>query len=106
MQGTIMGTIAHLVSGRLSLYQGVSLARFVTGPKMDSGMRRATIPMTTLRDGDKWTTNALAKRADLSSASLPRAGLIIPIRMVPMVDQYILTKTTYTMELTTRPSHL
>ncbi len=28
------------------------------------------------------------------------------MRMVPMVDQYILTTSTYSMEMTTRPSHL
>ena len=106
MQGQVMQVISQLKSKRLTLYQGIAITRFVTGPKMDIGMRHATIPSTKLQDWDRWTASALAANAELSACSIPTMGMLLPANIVPMEDQYLMTKITYAMELVTRKAQL
>ena len=106
MQGSVMGVISHLESNRLTLYQGVALTRFVTGPKMEIGMRHADVPMDKLKEWDRWTAAALAKSAGLAANGLHHSGIFTPTNIVPMEHQYILTKVAHAMELVTRKSQL
>ena len=75
MNACVMATIAHLKSGRLSTLQASVLTKYVTGPKMEIGMRHADIPHDRLEKWDTWLAAALANRAGMASASLHRTGI-------------------------------
>ena len=51
MNACIMANISHLKNGRLSTLQASVLTKYVTGPKMEIGMRHADIPRNRL---EKW----------------------------------------------------
>jgi hypothetical protein len=106
MQGHVMQTIAHITSGRLTTLQGVSIAKYVTGPKMDIGMRHADVPMTKLKDWDKWLSSAIAKRAGHTSAKLHASAVTTICALTPIEDQYLLTKLAHVLEGVTRKSQL
>jgi hypothetical protein len=106
MNSSIMSTLDHLKSGRLTTLQAAILTKYVTGPKMEIGMRHANISLDRLSYWDKLLSSALAKRAGLGTASLHRSGTATTCRLTPLVDQYDLTKLAYALELLTSPSEL
>ena len=106
MNSFVMSTLDHLKSGRLTTLQATVLTKYVTGPKMEIGMRHANIPIDRLAYWDKRLSSALAKRAGLGTASLHRSGTETTCRLTPLVDQYDLTKIAYAIELLTSPSEL
>jgi len=101
-----MQTVSHIASGRLTTLQGVSIAKYVTGPKMEIGMRHADIPMTKLQDWGKWLSAAIAKRAGHASAKLHVSVVTTICTLTPMEDQYLLTKLAHVLEGVTRKSQL
>ena len=104
MQGLIMNTIYHLKNKRLSFYQGISLTKYVTGPKMELGMKHANVPRDKLKAWDKWIANALAKRAGVSQA--PSTSIYRMNKMTKLEDLYDMTKLTYALDLITTNSEL
>jgi hypothetical protein len=101
-----MQALSHLRSGRLTTLQGVSIAKYVTGPQMEIGMRHAEVPLETLREWDQWLSSAIAARAGLASASLHVSSVTTVCTLTTMEDQYLLSKLAHVLEVVTRHSTL
>ena len=106
MQGHLMQVLAHIRSGRLTTLQGVSIAKYVTGPQMEIGMRHASVPMERLREWDKWLSAAIGKRAGHASSKLHFSSVTTVCTLTPMEDQYLLAKLAHVLEAVTRKSQL
>jgi len=106
MRGHLMQALTHLRSGRLTTLQGVSIAKYVTGPQMEIGMRHADVPLQMLREWDQWLSSAITTRAGLGSASLHVSSVTTVCTLTPMEDQYLLSKLAHVLEVVTRTSTL
>ena len=106
MRGHLMQALSHLQSGRLTTLQGVSIAKYVTGPQMEIGMRHADVPLETLREWDKWLSSAIAHQAGLASAKIHMSAVTTVCTLTPMEDQYLLAKLAHVTELVTRQHQL
>ena len=106
MNASVMMVVDQLKNGRLTTLQATSIVKYVSGPKMEIGMRHADIPIKTLTQWDTYLSRAISKRANLSSASLHSSGVESVCRLTPLAHQYDIIKASYAMELLTRPSEL
>ena len=106
MQGYLYGLLSHIDSGRLTTLQGVAVAKYVTGPRMDIGMRHADIPRQKLRQWDARLSSSLARRAGYASASLHMSSVTTVCTLTPMEDQHMLVKIAHVMEMITRKGQL
>ena len=93
MQGNLYGLLSYIDSGRLTTLQGVAIAKYVTGPRMDIGMRHADVPLGKLRQWDARLSSSIARRAGYASASLHMSSVSTVCTLTPMEDQYVLVKT-------------
>ena len=106
LNALVITTAHHLNNGRLSLLQAASLIKYVTGPRMEIGMRHADIALAQLQKWDKILASALANRAGMASDKTHESGIAISCRLHPLTNQYLATKMAYAMELLTRKSEL
>jgi ribonuclease HI/exonuclease III len=106
MQTKIMTTLSHLKSGRLSLFQACCLTRFVTGPKLEAGMRHAELDRTQLAEWDKWLSSALTKTANYGGTNLHSSSVFTICKITPLSDQYDAIQCTYSLERIIRDSEL
>ena len=106
LQALVHSTVAHLDSGRLTLLQGLSITKYVTGPKMEIGMRHASIPREKLRKWDQMLSRSLCKRAGVTDGSIHLSGTAVALKFTPLEDIYDTVKLAYAAELLTRDSEL
>ena len=106
VQAMVAMTAAHLESGRLTLYQGICITKFVTGPKMEIAMRHADIPRDVLCRWDKWLNQALCRRAGIFDKSIHISGIAAAFQLTPLEDMNDTVKLCYLTELLTRESEL
>ena len=106
MNSLVALTLSALRNKRWTLLQACSITKYVTGPKMEIGMRHAEIPRVTLERWDRQLAAALAARAGLSGASLHADSISLICNYVGLGNNHDLTKLTYTMELLTKRSEL
>lgn len=106
LQALVYTTAAHVDSGRLSLLQGISITKYVTGPRMEIGMRHAHIPRKLLRKWDKVLMSSLCKSAGITDGTVHATGTAASFKITPLEDLYDTVKLAYAMELLTRYSEL
>ena len=106
MESQVYATAAHLDSGRFTLLQGLSITKYVTGPKMEIGMRHAIIPREKLQTWDKVISRALARSSGVTNGGLHISGTSIALKLVPLEDLYDTIKLSHTTEMLTRETEL
>ena len=106
MQGWVYQTCHHLKSGRLTTYQATALTKYVTGPKMEIGMRHANIPLNTLLKWDAKIAKQLNNSAFLATAQVHQSATLRICNVTPLHDQYLTSKLTYTLHHLTHQSPL
>ena len=98
MNGKIMGLVSHLKHRRITLAQGIILIRYALSKQLEIGFRHADIPLSTLRDWDKWIKNAITNRADIPLQGLHQSAIRTTICTLLFEYEYILDKTIQLME--------
>jgi hypothetical protein len=106
MNTSILLLVRHLDAYRTTTVQATCITKFVTGPRLEIGLRHAHVPIDQLNTWDTWIANALARRAGLGADRLHKSGVARICRLTPLADQNDLIKATYAMEQLTRPSDL
>ena len=100
MRSTILHTAACLHVRRLTLYQGCLLTKYVNGPKLEIGMRHATISAEELLGWDRKLSAALTGAANLSAASIHFTATSSICKYTPLSDLYLQAQA-----IQTRPAH-
>jgi len=106
MNTAILLMVRNLDSCRFTTLQATCLTKYVTGPRLEIGMRHADVPIKQLAKWDTWIAAALARRAGLGAAQLHSTEIAQICKLISPADQYDLIKLTYALELVTRKSSL
>ena len=86
------------------MVQASLLIKFVTGPKLEIGLRHANIPQEKIANWDRWLASAISKRAGLQHANLHYYSVICNI--TPIETLHIISKTIHTLSSLVKPSEL
>ena len=106
LNGTIMSLLSCIRHRRLTLVQIGLVLREVTIAKLNTGFRHARITPTQLQTWDRYISNAILHRADLSSSSIHNSSVWTTLGILSPSREYALTKYTHTLDLLTKPSEL
>jgi ribonuclease HI len=106
MNTGILLMVRNLDSKRFTTLQATCLTKYVTGPRLEIGLRHADVSPKQLAKWDTWIAAALARSANLGTAQLHSSGINQVCKLTPLADQYDLIKLTYALELVTRKSSL
>jgi hypothetical protein len=106
MRSTVLHTVSCLTSRRITLYQGCLLAAYVTGPKLETGLRHATIPPEEVEDWDARLAAALSASATLHSARLHYSGVSLVCRYAPITDLRRAAQVAQIMDSLLKPTEL
>ena len=106
MNKNIMHVVSCLNHGSLSLIQASLLAKFVTGPKLEIGLRHADIPPEKTANWDKWLASAIAKRAGLKHANLHYSSVLTICNIPSIQTLHTTAKTMHIFSSLVKPSEL